>query len=328
MVSKDRDRGCTRNVESIIMGQHGHNYTLRFMSFMFLHGFIFLFYFSETSNENDCCYFHTVHPKKECETGSYKLTFSDCESLIENDTLRYFIQILIILIFGGNIFSLMTRLLLADTKTVQNLLICNLCISDMLMGIYLAGIMYKEMTTRTEYYKHKWDWQRGTTCKSLGAISVISSEVSVFTLVFIAYDRFLHVVHGINGKKLKYHTAVWLLGITWLISIVLAVLPALKDIPYFNNQPIRNFYGTNDICMPLQLGEHPVAWEYCLAIFGVINLIAALCLIFLYIRMFYSCYKTSQESTNVVNYHRQMAKRFTAIVATGMNKISCKRYEA
>ena len=219
----------------------------------------------------------------------------------------------------------MTRLLFQDSKTVQNLLICNLCISDMLMGIYLAGIMYKDITTRTEYYQHKWEWQQGTACNALGAISVISSEVSVFTLVFIAYDRFLHVVHGMKGKKLSHRAAVWLLVTTWLISSVLAILPTL-NIAYFKPEGIiRSFYGTNSICMPLQLGKESVAWEYCVAIFGMINFTAAACLIFLYIRIFYSCYKTTQESGNVTNYHRQMAKRFAAIVVTGMNKISCKR---
>ena len=290
-----------------------------------LNGFIFLFYFSYTSEDNDCCYFHTFFPKKNCHRSNpHKPTLSSCESLIKYDMLRYFITILIVVIFGGNIFSLMTRLLLADSKTVQNLLICNLCVSDMLMGVYLAGIMHKEMTTRNEYYKHKWKWLEGNACKSFGAMSVISSEVSVFTLVFIAYDRFLYVVHGMEGKKLSYRTTVKFIVATWLISSLLAILPTLNDITYFNNRmkAFRSFYGSNDVCMPLQLGKKSVAWQYSVAIFGVINLVAALCLIFLYVRIFYSCYKTSQRSANAENYHRRMAKRFAAIVFTGMDKIS------
>ncbi|CAB3978569.1 partial [Paramuricea clavata] len=184
------------------------------------------------------------------------------------------------------------------------------------MGVYLIGIMYKEMITRNEYYKHDWEWRRGPVCKSLGAISVISSEVSVFTLVFIAYDRFLYVVHGLEYKKLSYRTAVSLLVITWLASSVLAILPTLKEVAYFYENGMESFYGSDGICMPLQLGTHSTAWQYCIAIFGVINLIAALCLIFLYIRIFYSFYKTAQESTNVTDDHRTMAKRFAVIVLT------------
>ena len=232
--------------------------------------------------------------------------------------------ILIVLIFGGNIFSLLMRLLSTDLKRVQNLLICSLCISDLLMGVYLIGIMYKEMITRNEYYEHEWEWRRGPVCKSLGAISVISSEVSVFTLVFIAYDRFLYVVHGLEYKKLSYRTAVWLLVITWLSSSVLAILPTLKEVAYFYDENgMESFYGSDGICMPLQLGTHSTAWQYCIAIFGVINLIAALCLIFLYIRIFYSFYKTAHESRNVTDDHRTMAKRFAAIVLTGMDQIHC-----
>ena len=213
---------------------------------------------------------------------------------------------------GGNLFALLMRLVKDDNNRVQNLLICSLSFSDMLMGFYLAGIINQEIATRGEYYKHDYNWRMGTSCKVFGIISVISSEVSVFTLVFIAYDRFLRIVHAKKFKKIGYRTAILLLIITWLGCTAIAVIPATVE-SYFNNKLERkNFYGTNSICMPLQLpGEDTIAWEYCLAVFGVLNFIGAIYLVVAYCRMFYSSYTKNNTRLGV---DTTMAKRFAAVV--------------
>ena len=226
---------------------------------------------------------------------------------------------LVVLTIGGNLFALLMRLVKNDNNRVQNLLICSLSFSDMLMGFYLAGIINQEIATRGEYYKHDYNWRMGTSCKVFGIISVISSEVSVFTLVFIAYDRFLHIVHAMEFKKIGYRTAILLLIITWLGCTAIAVIPATVE-SYFNNELERKgFYGTNSICMPLQLpGEDTIAWEYCLAVFGVLNFIGAIYLVVAYCRMFYSSYTSAKISKNNtrLSVHTTMAKRFAAVVFT------------
>ena len=71
--------------------------------------------------------------------------------------------------------------------------------------------------------------------------------------------------------------------------------------------------------MPLQLpGEKAIAWEYCLAVFGVLNFIGAIFLIVVYCRMFYSSYRSAQDSGNDtrLGVHTTMAKRFAAVVFT------------
>ena len=134
--------------------------------------------------------------------------------MIKNPAFKYLMWILVVLTFAGNVSALVMRFFKDDGTRVQNMLICSLSLSDMLMGVYLAGIINQELATRGEYYKHDFQWRTSNSCKALGIISVISSEVSVFTLVIIAYDRFLHIVHAMEFRKIGYRTAMVLLAIT------------------------------------------------------------------------------------------------------------------
>ena len=239
--------------------------------------------------------------------------------MIKFSALRFLLWFLAVLTIGGNMFALLMRLFKEDSNKVQNMLISSLCVSDMLMGVYLAGIINQEITTRGEYYLHDFNWRTGSLCKVFGVISVISSEVSIFTLVFIAYDRFLHIVHALEFRKIGYRTAAVLLFLIWSSCSAIAIIPATID-SYFNDAKRREgFYGTNSICMPLQLpSEGTVAWEYCLTVFGVLNFIGAIYLIVTYCRMFYSSYKSATISNNDarVAAHKTIAKRFAAVVFT------------
>ena len=232
--------------------------------------------------------------------------------MIKFSALRFLLWFLVVLTIGGNMFALPMRLFKEDSNKVQNMLISSLCVSDMLMGVYLAGIINQEVTTRGEYYLHDFNWRTGGLCKVFGVISVISSEVSIFTLVFIAYDRFLHIVHALEFRKIGYRTAAVLLFLVWSSCSIIAIIPAAID-SYFNDAKRREgFYGTNSICMPLQLpSEGTVAWEYCLTVFGVLNFIGAIYLIVTYCRMFYSSYKSATISNNDarVAAHKTIAKR-------------------
>ena len=239
--------------------------------------------------------------------------------LLHEESYRVFVWITVVLIFVGNIFALIMRLLFAELHTVQNLFICNLCLSDMLMGVHLVGIIYKDLATDGEYLRHKCLLPKETTCKVLGAISIISSEVSVFTLIFIAYDRFLYVVHGLHHKKIRYRTALVLLLFTWLISAAIGVLSIFLPnyIPQCQGRKL-DYQLFRKTCIPVEFKKkNTVFWYYSIAIFGVINPAAAVCLIILYMRIFFSFYMTSRDAENRTYDHRVMAKRFAAIVFTG-----------
>ena len=279
--------------------------------------FIYFLLFRETSVFTDCCYVESYKPSVTCIAPANAL--ANCERMIKFAELRYLMWFLVVLTIGGNMFALLMRLVKDDNNRVQNMLICSLSFSDMLMGVYLAGIINQDIATRGEYYKHDFEWRTGIMCKIFGVISVISSEVSVFTLVFIAYDRFLHIVHAMEFRKIGYRTAAFLLFFTWSFCSAIAIIPATINSYFYDDLRRQGFYGTNSICMPLQLpGEGTIAWEYCLAVFGALNFIGAVYLIVSYCQMFYSSYKSAKVSKNDarLGVHTTMAKRFAAVVFT------------
>ena len=270
-----------------------------------------------TSIFSDCCSVNLLRPDMECKAPEN--TFSSCEEMIKSKNLRYFMWILLLLIFGGNSFSLLLRLTTKDNQRVQNLFICSLSVSDMLMAVYIAVIMSKDLTFRGEYYRYDQEWRLSEECTLSGVVSILSSEVSVFTLVLIAYDRFLALVKVTSFKRITIRVAIVALILTWSICFAIAILPVIVY-PYFNDyQEKTGFYGTNSLCLPLQLpGEGVVAWEYSLTIFGVLNFIAAVYLITAYVCIFHSSYKSAKLSRNEKRMESQpkLAKRLAAVVFT------------
>ena len=233
--------------------------------------------------------------------------------------LRYVVWMVFVGIFGGNTISLILRIVYRDISFVQNILIFNLNIGDIFMGFFIAVAVYKDLLWRGQYYLHDYEWRSSVACQSFGSIALISSEVSMLTLAVITYDRRGIIVNGLNHIPMKRRT-VWLVVIMiWLISLTIAIVPAVVKSYFYDKDKGEGYYGTNGLCLPLQLpGEKDPAWEYCLAIFGVVNFLVACYMAWAYCTIFYATYVSSRNSGNVefMEGESGMAWRFVAIVFT------------
>ena len=239
--------------------------------------------------------------------------------MIKNEMLRSVVWVVFVGIFGGNTISIILRMAYRDKNLVQNIFILNLNIADFFMGLYIAVAVYKDLSWRGDYYLHDYDWRSSVACKSFGSIALLSSEVSVLTLAVITYDRRGIIVNGLNHIPMKRRT-VWLVVIMiWLISLTIAIVPAVVKSYFYDKDKGEGYYGTNGLCLPLQLpGEKDPAWEYCLAIFGVVNFLVACYMAWAYCTIFYATYVSSRNSGNVefMEGESGMAWRFVAIVFT------------
>ena len=187
------------------------------------------------------------------------------------------------------------------------------------MGIFVAGMVNRDLTWRDEYYLHDHEWRSGVACKTLGAIALTSSEVCVLTLALIAYDRHAKVVENMFHDPMEPRTARLLVGLIWLISISISVFPAAIKSYFYDEEKLEGYYGTNGLCLPLQLpGEKDPAWEYCLVIFGIFNFLVACYMVVVYCKMFYATYASARASKNEhqKKKEKKMACRFVAIVLT------------
>ena len=233
--------------------------------------------------------------------------------------LRYIVWIVLVCIIAGNLVSFILRIAYQDKSYIQNIFIHNLHVGDISMGMYVAAVVTRDLVWSGEYYLHDHEWRSSMACKSFGAIALISSEVCVLTLAVITYDRRQKLVHGVKDDTMSHRTVWLILSSIWLISSAIAVIPAIVKSYFYNEEKAEGYYGTNGLCLPLQLpGEKDPAWEYCLAVFGVFNFLVACYMAWAYCTIFYASYISVRASENAkgMKDERKMAIRFCFIVLT------------
>ncbi|XP_077161974.1 neuropeptide FF receptor 1-like [Paroedura picta] len=98
-------------------------------------------------------------------------------------------------------------------RTVTNLFIFNLAVSDLLVGIFCVP------TTLMDNLITGWPFNQ-TVCTMSGLVQGMSVSASVFTLVAIAMDRFHCIVLPFR-KRLSVFKAVVIIVMVWLLAIAI-----------------------------------------------------------------------------------------------------------
>ena len=120
--------------------------------------------------------------------------------------------------------------------------------ADFLMGIYLMLIATHDVTYRGVYNFFAYDWMTSITCQLAGVIAVVSSEVSVIILASMSVERYLTVAYPFTKPNRSIRLTILGLSLAWLAGILLAIIP-----PLFLKDFGGRFYGSNGVCMPLQV---------------------------------------------------------------------------
>ncbi|NXN22189.1 NPFF2 protein, partial [Nycticryphes semicollaris] len=114
-------------------------------------------------------------------------------------------------------------------RTVTNLFILNLAVSDLLVGIFCMP------TTLLDNIIAGWPFG-SLVCKMSGMIQGISVSASVFTLVAIAVDRFRCIVYPFK-QKLTISTAVVIIAVIWILAVAImcpsAVMLQVREEKHF-----------------------------------------------------------------------------------------------
>ncbi|XP_020641810.3 neuropeptide FF receptor 1 [Pogona vitticeps] len=98
-------------------------------------------------------------------------------------------------------------------RTVTNLFIFNLAISDLLVGIFCVP------TTLVDNLITGWPFSNSI-CKMSGLAQGMSISSSVFTLVAIAVDRFRCIVYPFK-PKLTFFQALNIIAVIWILAIAI-----------------------------------------------------------------------------------------------------------
>ncbi|XP_027316050.1 neuropeptide FF receptor 1 isoform X3 [Anas acuta] len=113
----------------------------------------------------------------------------------------------------GNILVCFIVVKNRQMRTVTNMFILNLAISDLLVGIFCMP------TTLVDNLITGWPFDN-TMCKMSGLVQGMSVSASVFTLVAIAVERFRCIVHPFR-QKLTLRKALVTIAVIWVLALLI-----------------------------------------------------------------------------------------------------------
>lgn len=239
---------------------------------------------------------------------------SSSRNLLATRIHRIVIWLIAVVTVTANITVLCTRWLTpTDDTNHLRILISNLAIADLLMGLYLVIIAYKDLQYRDDYNSHALSWMHSYLCTISGVIAITSSEVAVLILTYMSVERFLVIVYPLTQTGLVYRsshsTALWMMA-TWCIGLVLSLLPVCIW------ESHSSFYGLNGVCLPLHVQQpYTRGWQYSAAVFIVLNVISVMTVCVMYAAMFINIQRTRRNTTMLIK-EMDVAIRFFCIAAT------------
>ncbi|KAH9504547.1 hypothetical protein Btru_063140 [Bulinus truncatus] len=193
---------------------------------------------------------------------------SSCDGLIGDLTKKVFIWIMSVLSTVGNTFVL-THLYLDDKasfKYIYGLFLTNLSVADFLMALYLTTIGSVDIFYQDSYILYERAWRYSPLCKFCGFLSTLSSEVSVFFVSLLTFERFLTFCFSSSGHTYNKLTLMISVVIPWGCGFFIALLPIIFD--------HWTIYSSNGMCRSLPLaGKDGPGWMYSLTILVVFKLI-------------------------------------------------------
>ena len=216
-----------------------------------------------------CCHMH----KQDADCAFvYNDKFANCERMFRDPVPRKSIWAIGGLSLAGSVFVISLRTILRDENAVQSIMLMNLALSDGLMGVYLITVGAKDLQWSGEYYLHDYKWRSGWSCQITGAISLLSSEVSVMLIGLISADRLKNIVFPFSGRGLNRKVTHILCFVIWVIGFLIAFFP-MFGIEYFKDPYMyHTYYGKSVVCLPLQLSSaKPAGWEYSVSMFVGLN---------------------------------------------------------
>jgi len=185
------------------------------------------------------------------------------------------------------------------------------------MGVYLIIIASHDVMYSGDYFKEDVKWRNSPTCFIAGALSMLSSEASVLTLVTITADRLNSIVFHIRAKPFTMATARVVCAFIWLVAIVMSVVPIFGGRYFEDIRRGIKFYGRSSVCLPLQLSKlRPAGWEYAVAIYIAFNGLAFFFILLSYIAIFIKVKLSSKAVRSNMNNDSSLATRVALIILT------------
>ncbi|XP_069711088.1 neuropeptide FF receptor 2 [Phaenicophaeus curvirostris] len=230
-----------------------------------------------------------------------------------------FYLLIFLLCMVGNGVVCFTILRSKHMRTVTNLFILNLAVSDLLVGIFCMP------TTLLDNIIAGWPFG-SLVCKMSGMVQGISVSASVFTLVAIAVDRFRCIVYPFK-QKLTIPTAVVIIAVIWILAVAI-MCPSAVMLQVQEEKHFRVILGYGNETRPVYWCRED--WPdpgmrkiYTTVLFANIYLAPLSLIIIMYARISIALFNTavpavgkhSQEQRHSVSKKKQRVIKMLIIVA-------------
>ena len=182
-----------------------------------------------------------------CSASDRRSPYLTCDRLLSDRVLEALMWIIGVNALGGNIFVIVWRRKSPQKNKVQDFLLTNLAFSDFLMGVYMLIIASADVYFGQNFPMQSEAWRSGITCRVAGAISIISSEASVFFVTLISIDRFICIRFPFSMRKLTKRSVSLTAIFMWIFSLALGIVPSTLSGRNFK------FYDNSHVCIGLPL---------------------------------------------------------------------------
>nr|XP_039250278.1 G-protein coupled receptor GRL101-like [Styela clava] len=195
----------------------------------------------------------------ECLPECIESAISSVHSMIKSSVFMAMAWLISILALVGNSFVgvrtarriYKRRRSLTSNDMINKILILNLSVSDFLVGIYTTAICIANAYLDGNYCRKDREWRGGEICAALGVILMVGSENSVFTLTTITAFRVKSL--GKPFGKISMRAIFVIIGIEWIISISLALIPLIPQLADYFVDSI--WFAQNPLFSTLQYNE-------------------------------------------------------------------------
>ncbi|XP_072017416.1 G-protein coupled receptor GRL101-like [Amphiura filiformis] len=184
-----------------------------------------------------------------CKAVEVRSPYLTCGRLLSSRVLLGFMWLIGLNAIVGNLFVLFREKTKEEKGKVQIFLLSNLALSDLLMGLYMLIIASADIYFGEYFPMQAESWRTGVMCRIVGAMSILSSEASVFFVTLISIDRFMNIRFPYSSRKLRQKSSAITVAILWMISFALGVIPSI-----FSGKNFK-FYENSHVCIGLPLAQ-------------------------------------------------------------------------
>jgi hypothetical protein len=197
-----------------------------------------------------------------------------------------------------------------QAPTYNNKLLVNLCISDILVGVYWIALCLIDVHFTNEFTAHVMGWQSSVGCYLLAILSNTAMFAEMLSLLVLFLVRCLGIVYPMR-RYFQYNT-LYVIAAIWVVLLVFVV--GISIIQWY-----INFTGLNRFCFSLVHRNQQLVSTLISAMFIVLTPVVIVSEVYMTWKMIHVAEQSSKRlqsatSESKINYTVMKLKNITKVI--------------